>query len=124
MRRESTFPDSSRRDAVLESLVGSEKKEKVLLYIYTHGEAYAREMASAFGMHVNVIQHHLENLEYGGVLYSKLRGKVRLFGLNPRYPFRKELEALLEKVLSFVPEDEKSKLYKARLKPRRSAKPL
>lgn len=80
---------------MLEPLLGSEKKEKILLYVYTHGEAYAREMARAFGAHVNVIQHHLENLEYSGVLYSKFRGTVRLFGLNPRYPLKKELEALL-----------------------------
>jgi DNA-binding transcriptional ArsR family regulator len=109
---------------MLESLLGSGKKEKILLYIYTHGEAYAREMASAFAMHVNVVQHHLENMEYGGVLYSKLRGKVRLFGLNPRYPFKRELEALLEKVLSFVPGDEKRKFYTPRRKPRRTSKPL
>jgi hypothetical protein len=63
-------------------------------------------------------------MEQGGVLYSRLRGKVRLFGLSPRYAFKKELEALLEKSLAFVPEDEKERLYKPRLRPRRSGKPL
>lgn len=109
---------------MLEPLFGSEKKEKILLYLYTHGEAYAREIADAFQFYLNTVQNQLLNLEKGGVLYSKLRGKVRLFGINPRYPFKKELEALLEKVLTFIPEEEKEKFYKPRLRPRRTGKPL
>jgi hypothetical protein len=62
-------------------------------------------------------------LENGGVLYSKLRGKIRLFGFNPRYPFKKELEALLEKALSFIPEEEMDRTFRPRLRPRRSGKP-
>ena len=109
---------------MLEPLFGSEKKEKILLYLYTHGESYAREIASAFRFHLNTVQNQLLTLESGGVLYSKLKGKVRLFGMNPRYPFKKELEALLEKVLKFIPEEEKEKFYKPRLRPRRTGKEL
>jgi predicted ArsR family transcriptional regulator len=109
---------------MLEPLLGSDKKEKILLYLYTHGESYAREIANAFKFHVNTVQNQLLNLESGGVLYSKLKGKVRLFGMNPRYPFKKELEALFEKALKFVPEQEKEKFYMPRLRPRRTAKPL
>ena len=60
----------------------------------------------------------------GGVLYSKLKGRIRLFGFNPRYPFKKELEALLAKALTFVPEEEAERLYRPRLRPRRTGKPL
>lgn len=109
---------------VLEPLLESEKKEKILLYLYTHGEAYAREIANTFQFYLNTVQNQLLNLEKGGVLYSKLKGKVRLFGINPRYPFKKELEALLEKTLTFIPEEEKEKFYKPRLRPRRTGKPL
>jgi len=108
---------------VLEPLFGSEKKEKILLYIYTHGDGYAREIARTFSLYVNTVQNHLLQLEEGGVLYSKLRGKVRLFGINPRYPFKKELEALLEKTLTFIQADEKEKFYTPRLRPRRTGKP-
>jgi len=52
-----------------------------------------------------------------------LRGKVRLFGINPRYPFKKELEALLKRALTFLPADEKVKFYTPRLRPRRTGKP-
>ncbi|MFQ6084382.1 MAG: hypothetical protein ACE5WD_13635 [Candidatus Aminicenantia bacterium] len=109
---------------MLEPLFESEKKEKILLYLYTHREAYAREIANAFQFHLNTVQNQLLNLEKGGVLYSKFKGKVRLFGINPRYPFKKELEALLEKVLIFIPEEEKEKFYRPRLRPRRTGKPL
>lgn len=109
---------------MLEALFGSEIKEKILLYLYTNGEAYPREIANAFKFYLNAVQNHLLNLENAGVLYSKLKGKVRLFGINPRYPFKKELEALLEKTLIFIPEKEKEKFYMKRLRPRRTKKPI
>jgi hypothetical protein len=76
------------------------------------------------GRNVNTVQYQLLKLESGGVLYSRLRGRIRLFGFNPRYPFKRELEALLEKALTFVPEDERRRLYTPRLRPRRTGKPL
>lgn len=109
---------------MLELLLRSPVKGRVLLYIHTHGESYAREMARDLGLYVRGIQYHLQKMEQDGILYSKLRGKVRLFGMNPRYPFKKDLEALLEKSLLFVSEDERAKLFKPRLRPRRTGKPL
>jgi len=109
---------------MLEGIFGSEKKEKILLYIYTNGESYPTEIARAFNFYLNGIQNHLLNMEYHGILYSKLKGNVRLFGLNPRYPFKKELESLLEKTLKFIPDEEKEKYYMPRLRPRRIGKPL
>jgi DNA-binding transcriptional ArsR family regulator len=109
---------------MLEPLFESEPKEKILLYIHTHGESYAREIARAFGLYGNTVQYQLLKLESGGVLYSKLKGRVRLFGINPRYPFKRELEVLLEKALAFVPEEERERTYRPRLRPRRTGKPL
>jgi DNA-binding transcriptional ArsR family regulator len=109
---------------MLEPLFESGPKEKILLYIHTHGESYAREIARAFGFYGNTVQYQLLKLENGGVLYSKLKGRVRLFGINPRYPFKRELEALLEKALSFVGEEERGRTYRPRLRPRRTGKPL
>jgi len=108
---------------MLEPLLESEKKEKILLYIYSHGESYSMEIAKAFGFYLNAVQNQLQKLEYGGILYSRLKGKVRLFGFNPRCPFRKELESLLDKVLQFIPDEERKKFYAPRLRPRRTGKP-
>lgn len=109
---------------MLEPILGSEIKEKVLLYIHANGESYPREIAKAFDFHVNAVQSQMLNLEKGAVLYSKLKGRVRLFGLNPRYAFKKELEALLERVLLFTPKDARSQVFAVRLRPRRTGKPL
>jgi predicted ArsR family transcriptional regulator len=109
---------------MLEPLFESESKEKALLYVYTHGESYPREIAKSLGLHVNTVQYQLLKLEGGGVLYSKLKGRTRLFGFNPRYAFKKELTALLAKALTFVPKEELDLLYRPRLRPRRTGKPL
>ena len=108
---------------MLEPLLNSPNKERILLYLYTNGESYPREVARSLGLSLSAVQNQLQKLESGGVLYSKLKGKVRLFGFNPRYPFKKELEALLEKTLTFIPEEEKDKYYRPRLRPRRTGKP-
>jgi predicted ArsR family transcriptional regulator len=109
---------------MLEPLFESAAKEKILLYLHTHGEAYPREMARALGLYVNTVRNQLLKLERGGVLYSQLRGKIRLFGINPRYAFKKELEALLEKAMVFIPASELERTYKPRLRPRLTGKPL
>ncbi len=109
---------------MLEALFASGIKEKVLFYLFRNGESYPSEVARTFGFNLSAVQKHLLNLEAGGVLYSKLKGRVRLFGMSPRYPFKKELEALLNKALEFIPEEEKQRHYLKRLRPRRTRKPL
>ena len=112
------------RPVMLKALFCSERRGKILLYIYTNGESYPTEIANTFKYYLNSIQNQMLNLEKDGILYSKLKGKIRLFGLNPRYPFKKELESLFEKILKFIPEEEKEKFYFRRLRPRRTGKSL
>jgi DNA-binding transcriptional ArsR family regulator len=109
---------------MLEPLLESTVKERIMLYLYTHGEGYARELSRALDLYLNAVRNQLLKLERGGVLYSRLRGKVRLFGINPRYAFKKELEALLEKAMVFIPASELERTYKPRLRPRLTGKPL
>jgi DNA-binding transcriptional ArsR family regulator len=109
---------------MFKALLGSERKGRILLFLLTHGESYPSEIARAFGYYLSSVQTVLANLESGGILYSRLRGKVRLFGLNPRYPFKNELASLLEKALAFVSSEDRDKLFTPRLRPRRSGKPL
>ena len=112
------------RAGVLSPLLGSPVKEAVLLYLLAHRQAYPSEMAAALGRALVVVQNQLGRLEAGGVVDSRLRGRVRLYRLSPRYAFRRELEAMLRKALEFVPEDERERLYTPRLRPRRAGKPL
>jgi len=108
---------------MLKAVFGSEIKAKLLLYLYSNGESYPTEIARTFGIHLFAVQNQLLNMEKDGLLYSQLKGRIRLFGLNPRYPFKKELEALLEKALAFLPKEERP-LYIRRLRPRRTGKPI
>ena len=109
---------------MLKVLFGSKTRERVLLFLLTHGDAYAREMAREYGCTLNMVQRQLASLEDGGVVYSRLRGRTRLYSLNPRYPFGRELEALLRRALAALPADERERLYTPRLRPRRPGKPL
>ena len=109
---------------MLAPLLGSKGSEKVLIFIVARGEGYAREISQFFNMDISTIQNQLDKFELGGILASTTKGRTRLYTLNPRYPFLKELKQLLDKALSFYPEDEREKLVMERRRPRRRGKPI
>ena len=109
---------------MLEPLLGSITRERILIYLQVRKEGYARELSRFFKTDLTPVQKQLERLENGGVLYSRGAGRTRLFGLNPRYPFLNELRALLEKALAFYPAEEREKLVLARTRPRKKGKSL
>lgn len=109
---------------MLEALFGTLTAERVLLYLQNYDEAYPREIAQTFGVSLSMVQNQLRKLEEGGVLSSQLKGRLRVYRWNPRYPFRKELQALLQKALESLSEDETRKYFRARTRPRKAGKPL
>ena len=109
---------------MIEVLLGSKNAERVLIYIFTREEGYAREIASFYNTNVKPIQMQLDKFEKGGVLASRTVGRTRPYVFNPRYPFLNELQALLEKTISFYPEKEQEKLTMNRRRPRAKGKNL
>ncbi len=109
---------------MLEVLLGSKNRERVLQFILAKGEGYAKEIADFYGTSLDPIQKQLEKLELGGVLVSRSVGRTRLFVFNPRYAFRNELQALLEKAREYYSPDEIERLTMGRKRPRRTGKPL
>lgn len=109
---------------MLESILGSVRREQVLLFLHCRGEGYARETARFFEASLNPVQKQLDHLETGGVLFSRPVGRTRQYGLDPRYPFAGEVGALLDKALSFYPREERERLTMDRRRPRRRGKPL
>lgn len=109
---------------MLEPLLGSINRERVLLFLYARNEGYAREIARFYKTDLSQIQKQLERLEIGNIVYSKTAGKTRVYSLNPRYPFLDEIRLLLEKVLSFYSPEEREKYTRDRKRPRRKGKPL
>jgi len=108
---------------MLEGLWGNPVIEKIFFTLLTRGEDYALGLARNFGEPVNRFQQQLKRLEDNGIIVSRLTGNVRLYTFNPRYPFLKELKALISKAYDFVPDDEKDQYYKRRTRPRRAGKP-
>ena len=109
---------------MLEPLLASTSCERVLIFIAARDEGYLREMADFFQTSPAPLLKQLEKLETGGVFFSRLAGRTRLYGFNPRYPFLKELKALLDKALSFYPDDVRTALLRSRRRPRRKGKLL
>jgi hypothetical protein len=109
---------------MLEALFNNRITEKVFFYLVVYKEGHPRGIASAYNGHPTSYINQLKKLERGGVLVSRLKGRTRIYSFNPRYPFKKELEALLEKALIFMPAVEKKKYYTPRLRPRWAGKPL
>ena len=109
---------------MLEPLLGSKSSEKVLIFIEALGEGYAREISRFFKVALDPIQKQLDKLELGGILVSFDKGRTRIYSFNPRYPFLKELKAILEKVIAFYPEEERERLLMNRRRPRRRGKSL
>jgi len=109
---------------MIEVLLGSKNAERVLIYIFTREEGYAREIASFYETDLKPIQMQLDKFEKGGVLVSRSIGRTRPYEFNPRYPFLNELKALLEKALSFYPANEQEELRMNRRRPRAKGKTL
>ncbi|WP_244151838.1 hypothetical protein [Malonomonas rubra] len=74
-------------------------------------------MAKFFATDLRSIQNQFENLEAGGVLYSRMVGNTRLYAFNPDCPYLPELKALLEKSLAMYPENERELLEVGRRRP-------
>lgn len=109
---------------MLEGLLGSVNSERVLIYLLTRDEGYAREIARYFNADLKAIQNQLDKLEASGILVSRQVGRTRPYAFNPRYPFLNELRALLEKALTFYPSEVREDLLMNRRRPRGRGKDL
>jgi len=109
---------------LIEQIVGSVNRERILIFLECREQGYAREISKFYSTELTPIQKQLKKLEDGGVIFSKKMGKTILFSFNPRYPFLKELRQLLAKVVSFYPEEEKDRLLLNRRRPRKRDKSL
>lgn len=108
---------------MLEAAFGSLTAERVLLYLNRYDEAYGRQIALAFDVPVSEIQKQLRKFENGGLLVSRLVGRTRLFGWNPRSPFVPALRKLLQVVMENLPAEQRGPFVSGRRRPRRTGKP-
>jgi len=109
---------------VIEGILGNINKERCLQFIVARNEGYAREISEFYETSLSPIQNQLDNLEKNGILFSESKGRTIIYKLNPRYPFLKELSALIEKTFMFLPDEIYEKLINNRRRPRRKGKAL
>jgi len=109
---------------MLGNLLGSVNKERVLIYLAGRGRGYARQIARFFDAPLSPVQSAMDRLEAAGVLISRSVGSTREYEMNPRYPARAELKALVIRALSLYPPEFRDRLQLVRMRPRRKGKPL
>ncbi len=107
---------------MLEVIFGNKTVEKVLFYLYVYESGYIREIAANYGEPPNGIRQQLIRLEAGSVISGTLRGKIRLYQFNPKYPFLDELKALLKKAYEALPEKDLERYFRKRNRQKRTGK--
>lgn len=94
---------------MLTGFISNRNVERILLFLFVNEKCYGTQLQSLLQIPLTPIQKALLRLEKGGVIQSHTEGKTRIFRLNPSYPLRFELEALLKKVYTLLPSQEKKK---------------
>ncbi|MCW5946032.1 MAG: hypothetical protein KIT74_03280 [Fimbriimonadales bacterium] len=80
-------------------LFGSRVRTEVLLLIAILEETYASELAAISQRRLYSVQRVVEALEREGIVVGRVSGRERRLVINPRLPFRKELLALLVRMM-------------------------
>jgi predicted transcriptional regulator len=109
---------------MLQTLLGSRSSEQVLIFLLARNEGYPTEIAEFYDADLYAIQRQLEKMESSNILVSRKVGRTRVYEFNPRYALLEELKSILEKALSYYPEEIREDLMMNRRRPRRSDKPL
>lgn len=108
---------------MFDTLFGNRTAATVLLFIGANRDAYAQEIAEKTEITLSLIQAQLRRLEQGGVLVSMPRGRMRFYSFNPRFPFARSLEEMLQQALDYMPAAERNRIV-VRRRPRMQGKPL
>lgn len=109
---------------MLEGIFGNKSAERVLLYLEQYGEGYGRAIAGTFeDVSVSMALAQLKRFEAAGLLVSRRQGKTLVFSWNLRSLFVEDVRALLRKALEALPESDRKRYFRRRVRPRRSGKP-
>jgi hypothetical protein len=85
---------------VLEGLITSKTRIKMLLKFFTNGStAYLRGLAEEFEESTNSIRHELNNLSKAGYLVSSENGRTIEYCANKQHPLYQEIRGLVHKYL-------------------------
>ena len=105
-----------------DKLFGSANRTDSLVTIGRLQRTYVSEIARVLGRRVIEIQRAVASLEKAGVVVSNRMGNTRIVELNPTFPAKDELYALLLR-MSEMP-NYANRWSKIRRRPRAMGKPL
>lgn len=94
---------------MLDPLLGSQTIQKILLFLLVNGKCYGNQLHRMLHIPLTPIQKALLKLEKGGVIASFFEGKTRIYQFNASYPLLNELEQLLKKAYTLLPQQEKKR---------------
>lgn len=77
----------------------------MLIYLLFRGSSCSKSIAKFYGISFNPVQKQLARLEEDGLVVSETVGKVRIYQLNPHYPFLKPLKTLLKSAANAYPQE-------------------
>jgi DNA-binding transcriptional ArsR family regulator len=80
------------------AIFGSRRRSEILLLLGFLQSSYPSELARLLRVRPFSVQGILNSLEKEGVVTSRLVGRTRVFQLDPRRGYAKELRALLDKL--------------------------
>jgi hypothetical protein len=108
----------------MKSLFGSLSRERILVFIAAREQGYAREIVGFWKCPDRPIKRELNKLESDGVLTAKPIGRTIVYSFNQRFFLRRELLALLLKIIEAYPPEWKEQLLFNRRRPRAKGKPV
>tara|TARA_R110002012_G_scaffold321984_2_gene553091 strand:- start:2923 stop:3429 length:507 start_codon:yes stop_codon:yes gene_type:complete len=85
---------------VLESLVTSKTRIKLLLKFFSHANSgYLRSLAKEFDESTNSVRVELNRLTEAGLLVAEDEGKTKMYKANTSHPFFEEIKGMVSKFL-------------------------
>src|SRR6188474_1972225 len=85
---------------MIETLISSKTRIKLLLKFFLNSKntAYLRGLEEEFGEATNSIRIELNRFEKAGFLASSSSGNKKMFTVNTKHPFYKDLNSLIMKM--------------------------
>lgn len=80
-------------------LHNSRLRSKLLAYTFTHPDEkyYVRELAGLIGQDPGNLSRELQKLAVEGLFRAQVRGRIKLYELNKKYPLFNELKTIIFK---------------------------
>ncbi len=94
---------------MIQALFGNRNIERVLLFLLVNEKCYGTQLQTILGIPLTPVQRALAHLEKHDIIACASEGKAKIYRMNPSWPLRWELEALLKKTYLLLPADEKRK---------------